>query len=105
MHERLTTERFGEIMDDFLEKNEINMLITLPEGTLEPRISDNTGMGSVVQFYILLATIPTVFKAMFELTGLDENEKESLIDGMLELVKNEMVKPGSEMEKNGGNGR
>ncbi len=100
MHERLTAERFGEIMDDFLKKNEINMLITLPEGTLEPRISDNTGMGPVVQFYILLAAIPTVFKAMFELMGLDENEKESLIDGMLELVKNEMVKPGSEMEKN-----
>lgn len=88
MSEKLTIEKFGEIMDDFLRENEINMLITLPEGSIEPRIQDNTGMGWVVQFYILLAALPPVFKGMFEMM---ESEKESLIDGMLELVKNELM--------------
>ena len=88
MSEKLTIEKFGEIMDDFLRENEINMLITLPEGSIEPRIQDNTGMGCVVQFYILLSALPPVFKGIFEMV---ESENESLIDGMLELVKNELM--------------
>lgn len=97
-NEELTIEKFGEIMDDFLKSNEINMLITLPEGTEEPKISDNTGMGCVVQFYILLAAIPAVFKTMFETMGLDENKKESLINGMLELVKGELMNYGGDTD-------
>ena len=41
--EELTLEKFGEIMDEFLKNNEIRMLITLPEGTVEPQIQDNIG--------------------------------------------------------------
>ena len=36
MSEKITTEKFGEIMNDFLKENKINMLITLPEGSIEP---------------------------------------------------------------------
>ncbi len=92
MSEKLTIEKFGEIMDDFLKENEINMLITLPEGSIEPQIQDNIAMGCVVQFYILLATLPTVFKEMFRTMNLDETKEESLIDSMLEMVKGEVMK-------------
>ena len=94
MSEKLTIEKFGEIMDDFLnlKENEINMLITLPEGSIEPQIQDNIAMGCVVQFYILLATLPTVFKEMFRMMNLDETKEESLIDSMLEMVKGEVMK-------------
>lgn len=95
-NEELTIEKFEEIMDDFLKENEIHMLITLPEGTEETKISDNTGMGCVVQFYILLAAIPAVFEEMFEVMEMDESKKESLIDGMLKLVKGELMNPGGD---------
>ena len=94
MSEELTIEKYGEIMDDFLKENEIKMLVTLPEGSIEPKIQDNTSLGCVVQFYILLAALPAVFQTMFETMELDKNKKESLIDGMLELVKNELMKQG-----------
>lgn len=94
MDEKLTIERFGEIMDDFLKENEINMLLTLPEGTIEPKISDNTGMGCIVQFYILLAALPEVFEKLFEVLLLDKNKKEELVDDMLGMVKKELIERG-----------
>lgn len=90
MSEKLTIEKFGEIMNDFLKENKINMLITLPEGSIEPQIQDNIAMGCVVQFYILLATLQTVFKEMFRTMNLDETEEENLIDLMMEMVKGEV---------------
>ena len=93
MNKELTIEEFGEIIDAFLKKNEINMLITLPEGTDKPQIRDNTGLGCTVQFYILLAAIQPVFKEMLETLEPGETQKESLIDGMLELVKDDLMNP------------
>lgn len=87
----LTMDKIGEIMDDFLKRNEINMLVTLPEGSMKAEIQDNIGMGSVVHFYILLASFPTIFKEMFELLNLDEENKENLIDALLDLVKKETL--------------
>ena len=98
MSEELTIEKLGEIMDDFMKENEIKMLITLPKGSMEPKIQDNIGLGCVAWFYILLDALPTVFQTMFETLELDKDKKESLIDGMLELVKNELMNPGGEIE-------
>lgn len=36
--EKLTIDSFGEIMDQFLKDNEICMLLTLPEGTLDVQV-------------------------------------------------------------------
>lgn len=46
MSEKLTIEKFGEIMDGFLQENEIDLLITLPEGSMDPKLQDNAGMGA-----------------------------------------------------------
>ena len=50
----LNIESFGAIIDNLLEENHIQMIIDLPEGTREATVEDNTRMGPVVQFYILL---------------------------------------------------
>ena len=42
----LDLDKFGEIMDDFLKKNEIRMLITLPEGSIEPVVEDNVDLAA-----------------------------------------------------------
>ena len=38
----LTLEKFGEIVDDFLTKNHIQMLVEMPKGTQDVTIIDNT---------------------------------------------------------------
>ena len=58
----LNIDTFGEIMDDFIEKNHIQMLIDIPEGTNEPQIKDNAQLGGVVQFYILLTAMKPIYK-------------------------------------------
>lgn len=38
-----------------MEKEEVCMLVKLPEGTLEAEVEDNVGAGSVVQFFLSAA--------------------------------------------------
>lgn len=92
MDKEITSENFAKIMSDFLKENEINVLITLPEGTLNPKITDNTGMGCVVQLEILISVIPPVFKKVSEIKKLDKEKKERMIDELLELIKNESMR-------------
>ena len=63
-------------MDDFLKKNEIRMLITLPEGDIEPVVEDNVGLGSTVHFYILLNSIGAVCEQMQKDVGIDKSSAE-----------------------------
>ena len=52
-------DKFGEIIDNFLKDNNIAMWITVPEGTLDPVIKDNTGMGPVIKFYQMCRKTPS----------------------------------------------
>ena len=86
-------DNFGEIMDDFLRKNVINMLITLPDGTLEPVVEDNVGLGSTVHFYILLNSICTVCKQMQKDMGIDKKSAEwaNVVHALLKMVEAELL--------------
>ena len=48
----LNIEAFGGIIDQLLTENEVNMLITLPKGSLDVQIQENIKLGSVIRFYI-----------------------------------------------------
>ena len=89
----LNIDSFGKIIDRFLEENTIHMMLTLPEGTLDVQVQDNTGMGSVVQFYILLNSIQPIFDSMVNDMGIDENstEFEKMVDALLGIVKKEII--------------
>ena len=54
MSKVLDLDTFGEIMDKFIKDNEIKILITLPQGSIDAVVDDNVGAGSVLQFYIVL---------------------------------------------------
>lgn len=85
-------DKFGEIIDNFLKDNDIAMWITVPEGTLDPVIKDNTGMGPVIKFYILLIALKAIGKQLRSDMGITSQEKwEGAIDGILELVKNDLM--------------
>lgn len=87
----LNIESFGAIIDNLLEENHIQMIIDLPEGTREASIKDNTRMGPVVQFYILLHGMSECLNKLMSEMNIDPNETENLIDGILEILKNEII--------------
>lgn len=86
-------DKFWEIMDDFLQKNKIRMMITLPEGSIEPVVKDNVGLGSVVHFYILLTSIGTVCEQMQKDMGIDKNSAEwaNVVHALLKMVEAELL--------------
>ena len=89
----LDLDKFGEIMDDFLKKNEIQMLITLPKGSIEPVVEDNVGLGSTVHFYILLNSIGTVCQQMQKDMGIDNKSEEwaNVVHVLLKMVEAELL--------------
>lgn len=85
-------DKFGEIIDNFLKDNNIAMWITVPEGTLDPVIKDNTGLGPVIKFYILLVALKEIGKQLRSDMGIAlQEEWEGAIDGILKLVKNDLM--------------
>ena len=86
-------DKFGEIMDDFLKENEIRMLITLPEGSIEPVVEENVGLGSTVHFYILLNSIGTVCEQMQKDMGIDKDSVEwaNVVHVLLKMVEAELL--------------
>ncbi len=90
-NKKLDQDSFGEIMDKFILENEVGMSIIMPEGTIEPEIQDNTGMGPVMQFYILLNALVAVVKNVTDLMGIEKDAREDLVDGILDLVKKDLM--------------
>ena len=86
----LTIETFGEIMDDFLKTNHIRVMIDIPEGTNDPEIRDNTGLGVAVWVYILMAAMVTVIGEL-DKKVLDHDKREDFIDACLAMVKDELM--------------
>lgn len=89
----LTLDYFSEIIDNFLKENEIHMLLSSQEGTLDVQVDDNTGLGSTVQFYILLNAIKPIAESMRKILGIDVESPEwaKTVNALLELVKAEML--------------
>ena len=88
-------DKFGEIIDNFLKENRVQMLIEMPEGTLDPIVKDNIGAGSVMKFYFLLNAISAVGKEMKKEMDYgepdDAGDWEEVVDAILKLVKAELV--------------
>lgn len=89
----LNLDTFGEIVDEFLKENEIQMLITIPEGSITPEVRDNVGLGPVVHFYILLKALTTVVKETVDAMSINAGspEWEHTVDAILSLVKQDIM--------------
>ena len=90
-NKKLDLDSFGEIMDKFILENEVGMSIIMPEGTIEPEIQDNTGMGPVMQFYILLNALSRIVTETMDLMGIEKDAREDLVDVILDLVKKDIM--------------
>lgn len=90
-NKKLDLDSFGEIMDKFILDNDISLLINMPAGTIEPEIQDNTGAGPVMQLYILLNALVAVVKNVTDLMGIEKDDREDLVDGIIDLVKKDIM--------------
>ena len=90
-NKKLDLDSFGEIMDKVILDNDISLLINMPAGTIEPEIQDNTGMGHVMQLYILLNALSRIVTETMDLMGSDKDAREDLVDGILDLVKKDIM--------------
>lgn len=90
---KLDLDSFGDIVDKFLEENEVEMLLTMPKGTQTVQVKDNVNLGPTVQFFILLNSITTICKEMRTLLGIDtaSPEWERMVNVMLGMVKSDIL--------------
>lgn len=98
----LSIDTFGEIMDKFIKDNHIQLLIDIPEGTNEAEVADNTPLGPVMQFYILLAAIKPVATSMFTRLQIDEAGKRQLLDALFVLLRKEILEDARMVPGGGG---
>ena len=91
--EKMDLDFFGEVIDRFLKENTIHMILTIPEGTLDVRVQDNTGLGSVVQFYILLNSVKPILDSMFNDMEIDRKSTgyEKMVDALLGMIREEIL--------------
>ena len=87
----LDLDTFGEIMDKFIKDNEIKILITLPQGSIDAVVDDNVGAGSVLQFYIVLNALPTICKQLKDDMDIDDDGWRSVAETLSEIIKKEML--------------
>ncbi len=69
------------------------MILTIPKGTLDVRVQDNTGLGSVVQFYILLNSVKPILNSMIKDMGIDRKPAgyEKMVDALLGMIREEIL--------------
>lgn len=93
MNRKLDLDTFGEIIDKFLEENEIRMLLTMPKGTQKVQVMDNVNLGPTVQFYIMLNSITAICKELRNQLGIDtaSPEWEHTVNVMLGMVKRDIL--------------
>lgn len=91
MKEEFNIDKFGEIMDGFLKDNPVQLVITLPEGTLEPDIKSNTKMGPVIDMYIMTHALRKTLTEIFKMEIMDKNKKSDFLDEILKVIKNEVM--------------
>lgn len=89
----MNIDNFGEIMDKFLEDNDIVMLIEMPKGTLKAEVKNNCELPGIVDLYILLNALPSVFECVFEMIENDNmSDQRDMVHEMMEMVENVVVK-------------
>lgn len=90
----LNIDSFGAIVDEFLDNNDCQMLITFRKGNPVPEVTDNMGGGPVLTFYFILKAITPTFAELCNLIsgkGTEGFDKEQLANALCELVKAEIM--------------
>ena len=86
----LDIDTFGVIMDDFLNANDVKLLIHSPEGSQDVSVQDNLGIGPVGTLFFLLKSICPVSKEIVSLTG-EKWDAKALADVIADMVRDDIL--------------
>jgi len=86
----MNIDTFGKIMDDAITGADIKMLIEMPKGTQEPRVTA-TGI-SVVDLYIILAALKPVMAQMIrDMGGTTAIDVPKTLDEEFAMLKSDIM--------------
>lgn len=90
-------DTFGEIMDGIILKSHCQMLIEIPEGTLDAEVQTNMPGGPVTELYLLLAAIPSIVQRLVKTAG-GFRSPETLADAICDLLREAILEALEETE-------
>ena len=94
---QLDLETFGEIMDEFIHKSKVGLMIMKEENSDDWEVT-GVGMGSVMDFYIYLNALePLYLKMLKEMNNEIDGEK--LANSLTDLIREGMIRAAEEAEK------
>ena len=86
----MNIDTFGEIMNNAITEADIKMLIEMPKGTQEPRVTA-TGI-STVDFYIILAALkPTMAQMIRDMGGMTAVDVPGVLDEVFAMLKSDIM--------------
>lgn len=83
-------DKFADAMSELITKNHIQLIIDSPEGTQKVTVKDNMHLGGVTQFFFLLKAMTPIWKDIYDVL-LDHDDNEAIIDGLLKMLKNDLM--------------
>ena len=94
---QLDLETFGEIMDEFIHKSKVGLMIMKEENSDDWEVT-GVGMGSVMDFYVFLNALePLYLKMLKEMNNEIDGEK--LANSLTDLIREGMIRAAEEAEK------
>lgn len=100
MSEKLTLDAFGKAVDEFLTENHVVLMVDMPEGTEEATVKSNVHAGTI-ELYVLLAALEVTVEKLLDEMGRETVDLPGLLDGILSLVKEDILLAVSEKEGGG----
>lgn len=82
--------KFYKIIDKRIREDDVKILIELPEGSMVPVIKSVYGIPAI-DLYIMLHALKKVMTDLIEQGLLDPDKKGDFLDGMLEMIKCEIL--------------
>ena len=83
-------DAFANMMGQFIRETPLKVWIDIPEGSSTPEIGTNIECSPIMQFYILMHTIGTVYRDFCHNVRTDEDNATMAMNAMLDLVRAEL---------------
>lgn len=90
MSKELNIDEFNKFIDKRIREDDVKILIKLPEGSMEPIIKSIYGI-PVIDLYIMIHALKKVITDLFEEGLLDPDKKGDFLDGIMDMIKGEIL--------------
>ena len=90
MSKELNIDEFNKMIDKRIREDDVKILIELPEGSMVPKITSVYGIPAI-DLYIMIHALKKVITDLFEQGLLDPDKKGDFLDGILDMIKGEIL--------------